>query len=324
MDKQEILEQIKSLAAQRAVTKEEVTAAFDDGFGTKTGPTFAHKLDIAKILYYIGGAVVFLGISILVWQNWSTLGIVTKILATLGSAVAAYFVGAVFSRDEKLETVGSAFYLISALVAPIGLYVVFDNAGFDALSSSTQSIISWILFATYLLSYLVFRKNVLVLFSVIFGTWLYYAFMAYLFGKSLDWVKHLEYLTLAAGLGYIFLGRYFSKSEKAALTGFLYGLGVLGFLGAAFALGGWFPNTNGFWEIIFPGLVFGTIFLSVYAKSKIFLIFGSLYLMAYILKITTEYFTSGMGWPLALVVAGLMLIAVGYLSFYLNRKYFAR
>lgn len=319
--KEEVLQYIKDLAAQKVITKDEMNAAYDEASGVKADVALTQKLGIAEILYYIGGAIVFLGISILIWQNWSTLSIVTKILATLGSGIAAYFVGLIFSKNEKTETVGSAFYLISALVMPIGLYVVFDSAGLNVASHGTQSLISGILLGTYLLSYFVFRKNVLLLFSILFATWFYYVFVAYLFGRSPEWLKNFEYLTLASGLGYILLGYSFSKNERASLSGFLYSFGILGFLGAAFALGGWEPSQNIFWELIFPGLVFATLFISVHLKSKAFLTFGTLYLMAYILKITTEYFTGGLGWPLALVIAGLMLIAVGYLSFYLKNKY---
>ena len=95
----------------------------------------------------------------------------------------------------------------------------------------------------------------------------------------------------------------------------------MGFLGAALALGGWSPQQNIFWELIFPGLVFGIIFLSVYLKNKSFLVFGALYLMAYIIKITSEYFSQSLGWPLALVLAGFMLMGIGYFAFYLNQKY---
>lgn len=321
--KEEILQYIKDLAAQKVITKDEMDAAYDAGRGIKTDQILVKKLGVAEILYYIGGAIVFLGISILLWQNWSTLSFATKVLSTLGAGVAAYFVGLLFSREEKTETVGSAFYLISALVTPIGLYVVFDNAGFDASSSGSQSLISGILLGTYLLSYLVFRKNVFTLFGILFGTWYFFSFTSFLVGGSpyFDYWKFYQYRILIAGLAYILLGYAFSKNDRAPLSGFLHGFGILWFLGAALSLGGWEPRQNVFWELVFPGLVFGTLFLSVYVKSKAFLTWGTLFLMIYILKITKEYFTSGLGWPLSLVIAGLMLIAVGYMSVYLKKKY---
>lgn len=321
--KEEVLQYIKTLAQQQGVSKDEIVAAYDEGSGIKTDQVLTKKLAIAEILYYIGGAIVFLGIAILLAQNWSTLGFVTKVLATLGAGVAAYFVGLLFSRDEKTETVGSAFYLISALVTPMGLYVVFDNAGFDVSSYGLQSLISGILFGTYLLSYIVFRKNIFTLFSILFGTWLFFSFTSFLIGSGPyfdDW-KFSEYRMLVAGLAYVLLGYAFSKNERAPLSGFLYNFGILGFLGAALLLGGWAPRQNVFWELIFPGLVFGTLFLSVHIKSKDFLVWGTIFLMAYILKITSEYFSSGLGWPLALVIAGLSMIGIGYMSLSIKRKY---
>jgi len=321
--KEEVLQYIKSLAEQKVISKDELDSAYDSGSGIKTDVVLTKKLGVAKILYYIGGAIVFLGISILLWQNWHTLGFGTKVLATLGSGIAAYFVGLLFSRNKGTETVGSAFYLISALVTPMGLWVVFDNAGFDASSYGTQSLISGIMLGTYLLSLLVFRKNIFTLFSILFGTWLFFSFTSFMIGGGayFDNWKFYEYRVLVTGITYMLLGYAFSKNERASLSGFLYGFGILGFLGAALTLGSWKPNQNVFWELIYPGLVFGALFLSVQIKSKAFLTFGTLFLMAYILKITSEYFSSGLGWPLALVIAGLAMIGVGYMSISLKKKY---
>ena len=97
--KEEVLQYIKTLAEQKIVTKDEIDLAYDSGSGIKTDMVLTKKLGVAEILYYIGGAVVFLGIAILLAQNWSTLGFGTKVLATLGAGVAAYFVGVLFSRD---------------------------------------------------------------------------------------------------------------------------------------------------------------------------------------------------------------------------------
>lgn len=321
--KEEVLQYIQTLAERKVLTKEELDMAYDAGSGIKTDLVLTKKLGIAEILYYIGGAIVVLGISILLWQNWSTLGFGTKVLATLGAGIAAYFVGLLFSRDKRTETAGSAFYLISALVMPFGLYVVFDNAGLDASSYGSQSFISGILFSMYLLSYVVFRKHIFTLFSILFGTWLFFSLTSFMIGGgpySDDW-KFYEYRVLVAGVTYILLGYAFSKDERAALSGFLYGFGVLGFLGSALSLGGWEPRQNAFWELIYPGLVFGTLFLSAHIKSRAFLTWSTLFLMAYILKITSEYFSSGLGWPLALVIAGLAMIGVGYMSISLKKKY---
>jgi hypothetical protein len=322
-NKDEVLNEIRILAGQNAIGKEELIQAYDSGKGVRGDIALTKKLGVAEILYYIGGAVVFLGIMILLGQNWSTLGVAAKVMATLGSGIAAYFVGVLFNRDARTEAAGSAFFLISALVTPIGLWVIFDEAGFNANSFGMQTWISGILLAVFVSSYFVFKKNIFTLFSIIFATWMFFSFTGFLVAGAPhfnDW-KFYMYRTLAVSTAYMLIGYSFSKNERVSLCWFLYGFGVLGFLGAALALGEWKPNQNVFWELIYPGLVFGALFTSVHIKSKAFLTWGTIFLMAYILKITAEYFSTGLGWPLALVIAGLAMIGAGYMSFSLKKKY---
>ncbi len=321
--KEDVLQHIKILAEQKIITKDEIDAAFDSVSKKNPSIISAKKFGIAEILYYIGAAIVFLGIVILLVQNWYTLSFVTKVLATLGVGVATYFAGVLFERGERTETISSAFYLISALVMPTGLYVVFKNAGFDASSYGFLSLISGILFAVYFLSYVVFRKNIFVLFSILFGTWFFLSITSFMVSSSTQYFgeKFIEYRILIVGISYMLFGYVFSKNKHTRLHGFFYGFGILGFLSAALALGGWEPNQNIFWELIYPALVFGALFLSVYLKSKALLMWGTLFLMAYILKITSEYFSRGLGWPLALVIAGLAMIGAGYLYLSLKNKY---
>lgn len=321
-NKQEVLQYIKNLAVEKVVSREEIVSAYDEG----TGLVKTKRFGMSEILYYIGGMIVFLGIAILIEQNWSALNIVTKILATLGSSIAAYFVGMAFSREKRFENIGSAFYLISALVMPIGLYVIFDNAGFDLSSLGIQSFVFAILLFVYYSSYFLFKKNIFLLFSIIFGTVLYFCFTGFLVGNNIYFneSKFYEYRILVAGLAYMLFGYSFMGTEKASLAGFLSGFGVLGFLGAAMSLGGWRPDQSTFWEVIFPVLVFIIFYLSTKIRSRSYLVFGTLFLMGYIMKITSEYFANSLGWPLALVIAGLLIIASGYSSIYLGKRYISK
>lgn len=321
MEKKELLGHVQHLASCGVITKEEVASAFEEGIHGNASE-ISHQGGISRILYYIGGAVVFFGISILIFQHWATLNGATKILSTLGSGVAAYIAAVFLSREKLLEPIGRAFYFISALVMPLGLHVTFYVAGIDTGTYGIQTIVSGILLITFLLSYLVEHKSVFVLFNIIFGTWLFFSLTNFIVGgrPGFEW-EFSAYRVLCVGVVYALLGYYFFETPHRVLTGALYGFGALCSLGAALALGDWEPQQNWFWEMIFPGLVFGVMFLSVYLKSRSFLTFGSLYLIAYIFKITAEYFSDSLGWPLVLVLTGLGLIASGYLHFTLKRKY---
>ena len=115
---------------------------------------------------------------------------------------------------------------------------------------------------------------------------------------------------------------YSGKHDK--LAGYLYFFGTLGTLGSAIGLSGFKPNTNWLWELLAPILIIAAIFSSLRLKSRSLLILGIIFLMAFIIKITGEYFTNTLGWPLSLVIIGLCLIALGYLAVSLNKKYFAK
>jgi len=176
MKKEELLQQVRNSAARHLISRDELTTAFDAGASTEVSQDEVQQAGVSHILYFVGGAIVFLGISVLIWQNWSTLPTATKILATLGSGVAAYLSGTFLSRSERLEVTGRAFYFISALVMPLGLHVTFDVAGLDTGSHGVQSLVAGILLVTYLLSYYVYRKTLFTIFNVIFASWLFFSF----------------------------------------------------------------------------------------------------------------------------------------------------
>lgn len=324
--KQEVLQQVKELARSKDITRDELLAAFNSVDVVAAEPPASKKVGAADIFYYIGGGIVFLGIAILLAQNWSTLGFATKLLATLVSGIVAYVIGLLFSRDMRTQTASNPFFLISALVTPIGLYVVFDQVGMDTSSYSVQMLSATIMTGAYVASLLLFKRTVFALFSIIFGTWLYFSITGFMAGDSqylASW-KFDAYRVLVAGLAYILLGYGLAKTKFTALRGFLYSFGLIGVLGSAIVLSGWKPDENIFWVLLSPILIFAALFMSIVLKSKAFLVWGAIFLMIYVLKITAEYFSSGIGWPFALVMAGLAMIAIGFLVVTIKRKYLSR
>lgn len=318
MDKQMTLQAVRELVAQGALTKEEVLVALGVPHAQEERTT-----RMAEILYYIGGAIVAIGIAVLIGQNWDQLPSLARIVSTLGAGLAAYVVAVLLTSKKEFEKVARAFFLIAGIVLPIGLNVAFYEGGYRVSTPAIQSVIFALLLALFVASYSVYRRVVLLIFAMIAGVALYYVFTSYLpSGRPIfSEPEFTEYRTLLAGLAVGVLGYHFGRGTSRAITGSLYGFGSLAFLGAALALSGYKPEQNMFWELIFPALAFGVIFLSVPLKSKSLLVIGSLYLMGYIIKITTEYFSDSLGWPLALVIAGLFIIGIGYGSLTINRRY---
>ncbi len=326
MEKQQLLLELHQMAAAGQISRQEVLGFFPPAIPLPED-SMKTQMNLSEIMYYLGGAIVFLGISVLAYQNWDSFSSSLRILVTLGSSIACFITASLLNRYEGFKKLSQAFFLISGMLAPLGLNVAFKESEIDINSDTIQLLIYLILTFIFFGSLWLFRQTILLFFGIVFATGFFHFIINLLVGQNLqasDYTKIWEYRIFVGGLAWMILGYYFRQTSYKAITGALYALGVLAFLGSAMALGGWQPEQNAFWELIYPLLVFGVIFLSVYVKSKIFLIFGSLFLIGYILKLTGEYFSSGLGWPLALVLAGLVIMGVGYYAFRLNKKYFSR
>jgi len=70
----------------------------------------------------------------------------------------------------------------------------------------------------------------------------------------------------------------------------------------------------------FPALL---IWLSTIARSRTLLGVGTCAMIGYLVWFTGEYFADSLGWPLALVIIGVLFIALSVLAVRINRRYFA-
>lgn len=255
-------------------------------------------------------------------QNWSTLGFSTKIIATLGLGVVAYLVGALLYHKNRTLKVSLAFFLIFSLITPMGLWVLLDYLGVEANSHGAQSIISGIMFAACFISLMAFNKNIFLAFCIIFATWFFFDITSFLISNRYFFNAHefYKYRILLLGVAYMFLGYAFSQDDRRPFSEVLYGVGSSCFLVAALTLGYAKHPSNLFWEIIYPVLTFVLLGLSARFKSQMLLVCSVFFLMVYIFKMTAEYFSKSLGWPLSLVIVGFAMIGVAYLAVSINKK----
>jgi hypothetical protein len=334
-DKDEALQYVTALGGSGVITRDELTSAFDAGVLGRCpavvvpGQPGTTRAGIAEVLSYLGGAVVVTGVATLIGQNWAGLSQPTRLLATLGAGLAAFVVGVLLSRQPRTDRVAPAFYLISALVTPIGIAVLQDGAGMSPDSNSAQSVNALAMVAAFGATFYLLRRMVLLVVTVAFGIWLFVAVTG-LFQNQGPWAavnggdgtpNYDAYRVMVVGLSLALLGYGLRSTDWRSLSGTLYGFGSLGLIVGALVLGGWPPHDSLIWNLAFPVLDFGILLAGVQVKSRSALTMGTLGLMAYIVKITAEYFTDSLGWPLALVLAGLGMIAIGYFSLMVRRRY---
>jgi uncharacterized membrane protein YGL010W len=81
---------------------------------------------------------------------------------------------------------------------------------------------------------------------------------------------------------------------------------------------------SGLFDLITLLIIFGLFYLSVYVQSRFVLVISGISLISYILKITSKYFVDSIGWPVALIGIGFLVIAIGYGTLYISRTYISK
>jgi len=147
-------------------------------------------------------------------QNWSTLGFLTKLLATLGVGIAAYIAAVILSRNQKTEAIGLILYLIFAVMSPVGILAIIEQAGFDANTFSWQSVISGIMLTVFCCRGGFFAK-IYLFFSTLFGTSFFFFLTSWMASGSFsDERKFYCYLFLTIGAVYLLMAIIFKKRTE--------------------------------------------------------------------------------------------------------------
>ncbi|MCB0347109.1 MAG: hypothetical protein KDD66_18460, partial [Bdellovibrionales bacterium] len=159
------------------------------------------------------------------------------------------------------------------------------------------------------LSFLIFRRGELLFNALLFGT--------VFAGNAFDFM-HFDRDFISAVLGVsLLLIAYGSRNlQYKAVGAITYLSGSCLLLWGAFEL---LENTP--LEILFLGLCSVLIFLSTKAQSKTLLFCATIGMLQYIAYFTGQHFVDSVGWPIALMIFGLIMFGVSGAAVRIQRKY---
>jgi len=303
------LNELRELVTQGFLTKEEIMDALEEKREEGKRVQKFSRLTLQQNLFFVGGFIVLIGVSIFISQFWSDWTQSIKAIFALGLSIFLYIIGAYLHYvHPKLLIFSSIAFIVSALLLPLGIGTVLDLVGISSSSPEALSINFAIISIIYFASYFVFRNDIFIILAT-FGTSAFYIhFTNLLFEKST--ITFEKYRILILGLVYLIFGYYF-ESVKKHLVNIFYFVGMITFLGIAFAL----STDNTFWLFLFPLILIALFFASVFLQNKTILALTTLFTFIEIGRLTSKYFSQTLGWPLALIIAGLGIIAIGYLSY---------
>lgn len=326
MNKEELLQELSIKISTGEISRDEVSSRLNfttplapepNDEGTKRFSNFS----VTKMLYVLGAAIVVIGIVIFVAEIWEDIGSFGRIAVTLGLGLLTAAIGSMLLKQKPEDNLGIIFHFIGGMLIPGGAMVTLSELSTGVDHPWVIAITFSIVFAFYLLLNAIHKHAILTFFAIANGTVTIYLILnAIVGGPFKGWfgIKDIyQYLTMAVGASYLLLSHAFRGGWNKHLIGALYFFGSGGFLGASFSL----VFGSDLWEILYVLVVLSGLFLSVYMRSGIVLIMSTLFLIAYLSYITSEYFADSVGWPVSLVILGFIFIGLGYVSININKKY---
>ncbi len=315
MDKTQLLALVQQKINEGVLTQEDMSALV---YSSETKPQ-VHTKNITNIFYIIGAIIAVIGVVILLAQNWTDIGFVGRVLSTLGISIVSFVIGYVMTGSVN-RVLSQVFFTIAGILAPLGVLVFCREFDF-VFSTLVQTCTALGLFALFYMAFYYTRRNILILWNMLWITWAYFSFLSYMFMLSGDLLK---VATMVLGITYLCITYHLQSNvratdnveekEKRRIETMLYTAGVMLILIPALFF-------DGLFDLVTLLLIFGAFYLSIFVKSRFTLIVSGILLVAYILKITSKYFVDSIGWPVALIGIGFLVIAIGYGTLYVSRTY---
>ena len=306
-ERTQALQDIAAIARAHGLSAADVAGAIDStssaAVAARGGGTLVHVLGV------LGGTFVFAGIGVFIALQWSDLNSAARVLVTLGSGLAAFILSVLGTRDRRFEKAATPLMLVAAALEPVGMVVAFQEFGSGGDWRWASLITSGAMAAQFVLTFAALSRSTPLFLSMLFGTSLAWTAL-----DLMDVDGTLIALVLGASMLLAAVGA--DRSGRGGITPFWY------FAGASAFLYGFFDAVERTpLEITFLAIAAGFVYASVALHSRTLLAVATLAILAYTGWFTGQHFVDSIGWPLALVVFGLVLIGLSALAVRIDREY---
>jgi Predicted membrane protein (DUF2157) len=328
---QTLLEQITEAAKTGGLTLEQVQNAYKAGDEQNPPAKTKSPFSLPKILTFVGGLIVFIGLSIIISVNWNTLNTISQILITLGLGFALFTVAnLIFWKLKNYDFLGNCLHLIGAGLIPTGVFVVLsklppNNIKLDLI----VGIVFLALLGLYILTDFLFKKSWAILIATIYGLISYWAFYGYINSfidyqnLILDRLSGWAGLVSSISLGALAYVLWNSSRKWFAHISLLLSI-VIGYV-SIFSIVVYnehitYSSTGSqLLEYLYGILFLPAFYLSSHLKSRWFIFVNTVALILWLIYLNTRYFFGKFDFGWNLVTSGLIIIGISLLSLNINK-----
>ncbi|MDJ0758961.1 MAG: DUF2157 domain-containing protein [Woeseiaceae bacterium] len=308
-DKQKALEQIVALAASHEISADDISAALEKSATRESGTQQKQTSVLTRVLAYLGGTFVFAGLGVFIAMHWESMNFAARVVITLGSGIAAFILALVALHDERYEKAATPLFLIAAFLQPAGLLVIFEEFYTGNQWELIGMLTTGTMAAQQIATLLKTQRTVLLFTSIVFCV----SFLLIFF----DWINvDYELVALVMGTSLIMLSVGLEKTQHFTITPLWYFIGACWLLWGVFELVESSPV-----EVLFLGAASGLVYLSTVVHSRMLLFVATVGMLSYIGYFSAKHFVESIGWPIALMIFGLVLIGMSALAFRISKNY---
>jgi len=306
-DRARALQDIAALARQHGFSAGEIAAAV--GEPPVASPQSRSRAVVVRVLGFLGGTFVFAGIGVFIALQWDSMNSASRVIVTLGSGLAAFVLAMLSSGDARVEKATIPLLLVAAVLEPTGMAVAFEEYGSGGDWRWASLAIAGTMALQFGATLGALRRSTPLFLCILFA--------------ALFWWTAFDLLDVDGDLTALLLGGCLllasvgvARTAHRDMTPFWYFVGAAAFLGGLFELVEGSPL-----EVVFLAAAAGFVYLSVILHSRTLLVVSTLAILAYTGWFTSQHFADSIGWPLALIVFGILMIGLSALAFRIDRNY---
>ena len=264
---------------------------------------------LVRVLGFLGGTFVFAGIGVFIALQWSGMNSAARVVVTLGSGLAAFVLAILANKEDRFNKAATPLLLIAALLEPIGMFVAFQEFGSGGDWRGAGLITFGVMTLQFGATFRLLRRSTPLFAALLFGTLFWWTAL-----DLLDMDSKLIALVLGGTMVLAAVG--IDRTGHRDITPVWYLFGASAFLYGFFDAVERTP-----FEIAFLAAAAAFVYLSVVLHTRTLLFVATIAILAYTAWFTGEHFAESVGWPLALIVFGMFMIALSALAFRIDRNY---
>ncbi|PWY54227.1 hypothetical protein DGG96_18310 [Legionella qingyii] len=231
----------------------------------------------------------------------------SRIILNLGFGFLFFLLGLYY--QEKHYKITAPLFPVAAILEADGLLTLLSQYTSILMPTWGVLVVSLILFLQYGIAFMSNRHTTLAFITLFFC----YSFFLAVF-ELLGISERLKWFTLSSSL--LAVSSFINHSKYQSITGLLFFISSLVLLLVTFDI-----VKNQYYEILYLGLACGLIYMAIIESSRILLINASVATLCFILYFSSQHFPHAIGWPITLIIIGLLLIGVSGIVIKLNKKY---